>query len=236
MKQKDLCDILFDRIKKISTPVLLILLMLIWQALGALFLRLFGINYDNLSNILKIIFSLICDISFLGILFFKYKDSLIKDFKNYFNKNILINLKLSFNYWIVGLIIMVISNLIIAIITNGTLASNEEAVRELIDKFPMYMAFQVMLYAPFTEEIIFRKSIKDATNSKYLFIFLSGFIFGGLHVISSITSLIDLVYLVPYCSLGFIFAMLYHKTGNIFSTITAHSFHNTLALLVYFIG
>ena len=236
MKQKDLCDMLFDRIRKFSTPVLLILLILIWQALAVLLLRLFGIKYDELSDSLKIIFSLVCDISFLGLLFFKYKDSLIKDFKNYFNKNIFNNFKLSFKYWVIGLIIMVISNLIIAIITNGTLASNEEAVRELIDKFPIYMTFQVMLYAPFTEEIIFRKSIKDATSNKYLYILLSGFIFGGLHVISSITSLIDLVYLVPYCSLGFIFAMLYYKTGNIFSTITTHSFHNTLALLVYFIG
>ena len=71
------------------------------------------------------------------------------------------------------------------------------------------------------------------SNNKFIYVLLSGFIFGGLHAISSITTLLDLVYLIPYCSLGFIFAYLYTKTDNIFSTIIAHSFHNGLALLVY---
>ena len=98
------------------------------------------------------------------------------------------------------------------------------------------MAFQLIIYAPLTEEIIFRKSIKDITNNKKIYILLSGFIFGSLHVITSLTSPIGLLYLIPYCSLGCIFAHLYHKTDNIFSTITAHSIHNTIALLVYLRG
>ena len=93
-----------------------------------------------------------------------------------------------------------------------------------------------MLYAPLTEELIFRKSIGKALKNKWLFIFISGFIFGGLHVISSVNGLIDLVYLVPYCSLGCILALLYYKTNNIFSSIAAHSFHNTLALILYLVS
>ena len=133
------------------------------------------------------------------------------------------------------MIIMMISNIIISLFTNN-LAANEQAVREMIDKYPLYMAFQVMLYAPISEEIIFRKSIDKIFKNKYLYIFISGLIFGGLHVISSITSLVDCLYLLPYCSLGFVFALLYKNTNNnIFSTITAHAFHNTLALLLYLI-
>ena len=131
---------------------------------------------------------------------------------------------------------MVISNGIISVITNGSLAGNEESVRELIDKFPIYMAFQVMLYAPITEEMIFRKAIKKSIDNKWLYILISGFIFGGLHVIGNVETSLDWLYLIPYCSLGFIFAMLYNRTNNIFSTITAHSFHNTLALILYLLG
>ena len=50
-------------------------------------------------------------------------------------------------------------------------ANNEEAVRTLIDKAPLYMIFSVSIYAPFVEEIIFRKGIKDSvmafSNNKF---------------------------------------------------------------------
>lgn len=236
MKQIDITDRIFIKLKECCTPISLVLLMLVWQGLGVLLLSIFGIDYEELSSIYKIIFLLVCDLSFIGVLFKIYGKTIIKDFKKFFNKNILKNIKLSFDYWVIGLIIMVVSNFIIAIITDGMLAGNEEAVRGLIDKVPLYMAFQVMIYAPLTEELIFRKSIRDCVRNKYLYILISGFIFGGLHVISSLSSMIDLVYLVPYCSLGFVFAALYYKTNNIFSTIVAHSFHNSLALILYLVG
>ena len=131
---------------------------------------------------------------------------------------------------------MMFSNAIIMIFTKGTLSNNEETVRTLIDSYPLYMAFNVMIYAPITEELIFRKSIKDIFPNSNLSIIISGLIFGGLHVITSLDTPLSLLHLIPYCSLGFIFAYLYKKTDNIFSTITAHSIHNTFAILIYLRG
>ena len=108
------------------------------------------------------------------------------------------------------------------------------AVREMLNLSPLYMTFQILIYAPLTEELIFRKSIRDIFNNKIIYAIISGIIFGGLHAITSITNLTSLLYLIPYCSLGIVFGLLYAKTDNIFSTITAHIFHNFLALLVYF--
>ena len=116
------------------------------------------------------------------------------------------------------------------------LANNEEAVRALIDNYPMYMIFSVVLYAPFTEELIFRHGFREVFKSKYLYIFISGFVFGSLHVISSLDSISSLLHLIPYCALGFTFASLYVKTNNIFSSISMHMLHNTLAIVVYLIG
>ena len=236
MRQSDLFDIFFNKLKKCCIPMILVLLMLLWQVIGVFILRIFGINYNNFNEVLKVLFMFSLDLLFIGLLIFIYRKSIFRDFKNFFNRQVFSNISLSFKYWLIGFLIMVFSNFIIAIITNGTLASNEEAVRDLIDKYPIYMAFQVMFYAPLTEEVIFRKSIKDAVNNKYLYVIISGLIFGGLHVISSVNSLIDLIYLIPYCTLGFVFAYLYTKTNNIFSTITAHSFHNTLALILYLVA
>ena len=236
MKQKDLTDIVLEKLKKIGFPILLILIMLFWQSLGVLILNIFKINYNNLPDLLKVIILFIFDLGYLALIIYIYRKDLKKEIKEFFNKNLFNNLRYAFKYWLIGFSIMLISNYIILIITNGTLATNETDIRSLIDKSPIYMAFQVMLYAPFTEEIIFRKSIRNSINNKYIYILLSGLIFGGLHVITSLDSFIDLIYLIPYCSLGFVFALLYTKTNNIFSTITIHSFHNTLAFLLYLIG
>ena len=189
-----------------------------------------------MNSLAKILILFPADILFLIFLITIYHKTIIKDFKNYFYCNLKNNIKESFSTWLIGFGIMIVSNLIIAILTNGQLAQNEENVRELISTYPIYMAFQLILYAPLSEELIFRKSIKDITNNKKIYILLSGLIFGGLHVITSLNNPLGFLYLIPYCSLGCIFAYLYHKTNNIFSTITAHSIHNTLALLIYLKG
>lgn len=214
----------------------LILLLLLWSYILMFFLAIFGINYTNFSELGKIVYMLISDLALLLILIKIYQKEIHHDFHNYFNHNLLENLKQSMHYWAVGLFIMIISNYIIAILTNGKLATNEESVRSLIQLAPWYMAFELIIYAPISEELIFRKSIRKITNNRYFYVFLSGLIFGSLHVISSLNSPIDLLYLIPYCSLGFAFALLYSKTNNIFSTITIHSMHNTLALILYLIS
>ena len=230
---------IFDKIEKIITNSMitlgLICLILIWSIVPIILTKIIGIDYKDLSNIIKVILSFFNDLLLIGILILIYRKTFFKDFKNFFNQDLGKHILYSFKYWIVGLTIMIVSNCIISIILGNQLAANEKAVRELIDTYPIYMAFQLIIYAPITEELVFRKSIKNITSNQYIYIFLSGFIFGGMHVISSLNSFIDLLYLIPYCSLGFTFAYLYHKTDNIFSTITAHAFHNTLALITYLI-
>ncbi len=227
----------FDKIEqkiiKFMVSLGLIFLLLIWGYIPLIILTILGIDYSHLNEIQKIIYLMINDLLFILLLICIYRKEIKKNFQDYFGKNLKNNLRTSLRYWAVGLFIMLISNYIIAIVTKGNLAENEEAVRSLIDIAPWYMAFELMIYAPLTEEIIFRKSIKEAFQNKYLYVLVSGLIFGGLHVLSSINCTLDLLYLIPYCSLGFVFALLYQKTNNIFSSITVHCFHNTLALVLY---
>lgn len=230
-------DNLFDKIEKTIFNLLscmgLILLFLVWGFFPIIILEIGGIHYQEISSTQKVIASIFSDIVFLGILFIIYHKNLILDFKNYFNRNWKEHLKESFRYWIIGLSIMIISNLVIEIVTGGKLATNEQTVREMIQLAPWYMTFELMIFAPFSEELIFRKSIRKIIQNRYIYAIISGLIFGGLHVVSSLETTMDLLYFIPYCSLGFIFALLYSKTNNIFSTITIHSLHNTLALILY---
>lgn len=226
-----------DTIKKtlnFTKALGLILLMLFWSYIPLIFLMPLKIDYTSLKTITKIIYVTSCDLSFLALLIYIYRKDFFKDFKNFFNKNkIRKNIKTSLKYWSLGLLIMIISNLIIGIINNGGMPSNEESVRELIDQLPLYMFFNIVIYAPLTEELIFRKSFKNAFSNKYLYILTSGLIFGSMHIVSDLSSYQQLLYIIPYSSLGIAFAALYKKTNNIFSTISIHAFHNFLTLLLY---
>lgn len=214
-------------------PLIWILLMLIWGVIPVVILNILGIDIDSLSNSTTIFISFINDLVFISILIKVYYKELKRDFKNYFNKDFKKHFKEAISYWLIGLGVMVIANYVIAIIFNGQLTENEETVRSLIQVAPLYMVFQLIVYAPITEELIFRKSIRKVITNKYLFAIISGVVFGGLHVISSVTDFTSLLYLIPYCSLGITFGLLYVKSDNIFSTMMVHAIHNTLALIVY---
>jgi len=78
------------------------------------------------------------------------------------------------------------------------------------------------------EELVFRKAFKDAIKNKWLFIIISGLIFGGMHVVGSYTTITDLLFIIPYSCLGFAFAAAYYNTDTIFTSITLHMIHNTI--------
>ena len=218
--------------KKIFTILKVFILLVLLLMFKQTFISYFP---NNLSTISKVILFVISDLIVLAILFIVYRKTLIKDFKNYF-KDFLNNFEQSFKYYLVVLIIMIISNLIIVVFINNKIASNEESVRSLIDILPLYMIFSVSIFAPLTEELIFRKGIREIFNNKYLYIIISGIFFASMHVTSEDLGINTLLYLIPYSSLGITFAYTYYKTNNIFSTIMLHSFHNTMAIIIYIIG
>lgn len=219
---------------KLITILKVLGLFLLFFSISSIPVILFNIDLSKLNDIELLIYSFLCNIVFLIIIVLCYFKTLKKDFKPFF-KNFLNNFEESFKYYFIGLIIMIVSNLIITFVFEGGVAENEEMVRSFIDLAPLLMFFEVSIYAPFAEELLFRKSIREIFKNKWLYILASGFIFGSLHIVS-IESFVDLLYLIPYCSLGFAFAYTYTKTDNIYSTITIHAMHNSITMILYFIG
>lgn len=211
------------------------------KSIGVLFILLFfssfffvilNIDTNNIQDINYLIYLSISNLIVLGIFIKIYYKTLLDDFRNFKAKYLLTSLK----YWFIGLIIMIMSNLIITFILNKQISGNEEIVRNLVKVSPFLMLLDTSIYAPITEELTFRKSIKDFISNKYLYIITSGLIFGLLHIINHINNISDLVYLIPYSALGICFAITYYKTNNIYSTILIHSFHNTMAVILFLIG
>ena len=229
--------------KNFKTNILLFTILFLGMSVFSYIpIFVFNLNVEAFSPKLKVLYQLSCDIGFMIIVYFIYHKDLNKNFKDYF-KNFDDNLKTSLKYYICGYIVMIVSNIIIGLFFAEANAGNETAVRSLIDSYPLYMLFSVAIYAPFIEEIIFRKCIYDIVYStketkyhKYIYIIISGLIFASMHVIGITEKAIDFLYIIPYLGLGIAFAALYYKTKNIFSTIIMHSMHNTLAFLMYFKG
>lgn len=194
-------------------------------------IALFGITKENYTLNTQVILTLFSDACFLAILIFIYFKDLKKDFK-IFRKKYNELLDSNFKYYFIGLVAMVLSNILINTLSPSNISGNEESVQNMIKASPYLTLLCTGILAPFIEEIIFRKSFKDAFNSKFLFIFVSSIVFGGLHVVLSMKNAYELLYLLPYCSLAFPFAIIYTKSDNIFTTITIHSLHNTVITIV----
>lgn len=220
--------------EKIISVVKAIGLFCLFFTLSTILVMVFNIDISKFSDLDYVVYSLVCDIIFLIVIVLCYNKTLRKDFKPFF-KNFGKNFEEAFKYYLVGVGVMIFSNLIITLIFNGGLSDNENTVRSYIETSPLLMFIQISLYAPLAEELLFRKSIRECISNKWLYVFVSGFIFGALHVIGT-EGLIGLLYLIPYCSLGFAFAYTYTKTDNIYSSISMHFMHNTLTLILLLIG
>ena len=187
-------------------------------------IKLLNLDYNKTST--RIILTAFSDSILLITLLLIYRKELIKEFKKFKNK-LIDNLDIGIKCWIVGLFIMMVSNIFLNIIFKVGGANNEKYVQEMIKSLPWLMLITAGFIAPIIEELVFRKGFRNAFTNKYLFIILSGLIFGSLHIISSNNPL-QILYLIPYSSLGIAFAISYEKTDTIFTPITLHILHNTI--------
>lgn len=218
------------KIKEIIKFILIFLLYLLYSDIIIIILTKLGVNIKALPNNLKIAIMFLINLSLMIMLFIFYSKSIkenLKDLKLNFKSYI----KDNFKYYVIGLLIMIISNIIISFFVEGN-STNETLIREYINIMPIYMIFSSCIYAPFTEEMVFRKSLRNCFNNKVLYILLSGLIFGSMHLLSA-SNLIELVFLIPYSSLGCVFAYMYYKTNNIFVPMTFHMVHNTIIVINY---
>ena len=188
-------------------------------------------DVHNISPVESVLLSTFSSTIVLFILFIIYRKELKKEFK-IFKDNFIENIDIGFRYWMIGLIIMMISNVIITYLLKGGGANNEEAVQKMIKTLPWLMVIDAGFIAPFNEEIVFRKTLKDIFNNPIILCILSFLFFGGAHVISDAKTLTDYLYIIPYGALGASFAYSYYKTNTVFTSMSMHIFHNTVLILL----
>jgi hypothetical protein len=223
-----------DRIKEISIGVLAVFMYFFLNSIQYVPFQLAGVTTDLLPTWVKIFYLIIYEIMTIAIMLLIFNKKITKDFKD-----MLINHKeyysKYFKYYLIGLGIMLISNSIIVYVFDGGISTNEETIRDIFKISPLYIYFSSVIYAPIVEELTFRQGIRNIFGRNILFVLISGFLFGGLHVITSINSIVDLLYIIPYSSLGIVFAYILYKTDNIFVSMGLHFMHNGILIAIQFL-
>lgn len=207
---------------------------LILNSIQTLLFELFKVSMDIVPIYIKILYSLIYEILIACVLILIYNKQIVSNFKDlkknhkrYFSENI--------KYWLIGLMIMYISNFIIMYGFKNGMGDNEETIRSLFSISPVYIYISAVIIAPITEELIFRQSVKNIFQNKYLFIIMTGILFGFAHIGFNVNSLSDLLYIIPYGALGSMFGIMLEKTNNIFVSMGFHLMHNGILVGIQFL-
>ncbi len=184
-------------------------------------------NHDNIY-----IISILISYIFLTIYFtYKYRDELKKNLINFKKKYFLIIII----YWLLGFGFMILSNYIINyIILPNNISNNEASNRELLYNNKIIYSFLLCIIIPYIEEICFRLEFKKNIKKKKNFLIISSLLFSLMHIIN-ISSLIEIIYIVPYFILGMTFSLIYYNTDNIYSNILAHIIHNSITVIILLI-
>jgi membrane protease YdiL (CAAX protease family) len=216
--------------KKTTKSILVILYYLFFNVMIYIPFALFDINISTIPENLFNFYYIATETIFFITLFYIYR----KDFTYYiddFKKNGENHLRIGFKYWLIGLAIMIISNIIISTLSPLALPENEQAIRESLKVSPLFIAFSSVISAPIIEEILFRKTLFDIFKNKKIFVVVSGLIFGSFHIIGVATTLASWLYVIPYAALGMAFAYSYVKTKNLLTPMCLHAFHNLVTVI-----
>ena len=226
---------MLERLKKIILFIVLFTLFLFNDLFYLIPFHFLNINIDSLSNTLQILCSLLSSLILSIIIFLIYRKYLIKKFKE-FIKNFSESFDIGMKLWFIGLVGMCVTNLLIATFTPIKEANNEVLVQEMLNQTPLLTFISASFFAPFLEEMLFRKCLGDIFKNKKIMVVASGLVFGLLHVIFSLQTPFDLLYIIPYGLLGSSFAYMIYKKDNIFIPMFFHMMHNGILTLISIIS
>ena len=185
----------------------------------------------NNSNLLSVLVRFIIDVGVIALFIYLFKD----DFKEY-NQGLVKNPKkvigVGLLFALFAFIAMPICNIILHVLNVSASDTNNDTINTLYGVIPLYMMFQTLIYSPIVEGITFRKVFKDAINNKWLFIIISGFVFGLYHIIYNMTSLSQILLMLPYFVVGMLYAGAYSKTDNIYSAFIATFVYNLAVFVI----
>lgn len=165
-----------------------------------------------------------------------YKD-LFSNFK-IFKDNFRVYSRFIIKRYLIMLGVMILVGIPIVLLNKGKSSINQQEVNLLFKQTPMLTFLLTSFYAPIVEETTFRLSIKKILNNKYLFVIISGMLFGALHVINNYTNIYNLLFILQYSALGICLAKAYYDSKNVWVSILMHfiqNFMSSILILLFYV-
>lgn len=210
-------------IKKFMHSIGIILLYIILSLLISGINLVYKVNNNPICDILE---QILIWIIIIYVVKPDYKND-IKKFKTKYREYI----KTMIIWWIISMIFLLVTNMLVVSLLG--IAPNEQENRKVLLENPISSIITLGLLGPCIEELVFRESFKDSIKNKYAYAIITGLIFGSMHVIFSISKISDLLYIIPYSSLGIGLGVIYKKTDdNVVATTLTHMFHNLLSVFL----
>lgn len=229
--------------EKIYSLLKLLLCFIFFFCIGDIFsyvLGIFGIDVTKFSNKILVIYQFIMSFIIFIVLFFTYKKTINKDYESFRkekNKNITYIIKMFVIFMIVKYLVSFISVLIMTLLnfdTSSMTSVNQNLIESYVKASPILMLISTAIFAPFYEEVLFRLGFKKVFKNKYIFVILSGMIFGLMHVFpleEGIPLMLGIMQSITYVTMGIFLSYVYYKTDNIFISIGIHFLNNLLSVL-----
>ena len=226
-----------DNVKNIFKLIISFVLFFNLSLVIACIFKLVGINYSDFNYIDYACLNTFIELIMFVVVLLFYKKYLKKDLV-LFKLNKKDYIKKIISYFLIFLVVKygvaLFSGLLLVMLGSDLVTSeNQEAVVTLAKKFPFMMMISTSLLAPFVEEGIFRLGIRKVINNKYLFILVSGLIFGFMHIFPTELPLyVALIESLNYVTMGLLLAYIYNETDNIYVVVIIHALNNLLSMLM----
>lgn len=226
-----------DNVKNIFKLIISFVLFFNLSLVIAYIFKLVGINYSDFNYIDYACLNTFIELIMFVVVLLFYKKYLKKDLV-LFKLNKKDYIKKIISYFLIFLVVKygvaLFSGLLLVMLGSDLVTSeNQEAVVTLAKKLPFMMMISTSLLAPFVEEGIFRLGIRKVINNKYLFILVSGLIFGFMHIFPTELPLyVALIESLNYVTMGLLLAYIYNETDNIYVVIIIHALNNLLSMLM----
>ena len=226
-----------DNVKNIFKLIISFVLFFNISLVITYIFKLVGINYSDFNYIDYACLNTFIELIMFVVVILFYKKYLKKDLV-LFKLNKKDYIKKIISYFLIFLVVKygvaLFSSLLLVMLGSDLVTSeNQEAVVNLAKTFPFMMMISTSLLAPFVEEGIFRLGIKKVINNKYLFILVSGLIFGFMHIFPTELPLyVALIESLNYVTMGLLLAYIYNETDNIYVVVIIHALNNLLSMLM----
>lgn len=208
-----------EQTKNSVIALLIIILYFILPYLSSLFLN------TNLANaVISVIFAI--------AIIYIYRKSFISDFKDFsknkwkYVKSILLNVVLIF-------VITIVTNLLLTLLFDiRETSENDYSLRTMYKSSPIILLLLTAVYYPVVEGIVFRKTIKEVIDKKWLFIVFSALFYFFFNVAYTSFTLNNILSSLCYFFIMLVLSNYYWKTNNLTASILVISISNLITYLI----